>query len=228
MGDLLVIVPSRGRPERFAQMRDAALGLAETDIRIAVATDADDPSAVAYRGSGQVVFWQGPRQTVAGWMNVIAMAEHGNYRALCSMGDDHMPRTPGWDRLLLEAIDGMSGTGIAYGDDLLQRENLPTSVVVSSDIVGALGWLALPALRHFALDNVWKDLGQGAGCLAYCPDVVIEHLHPGAGTGQWDETYASEAALYPQDDAAYYAWRDGPGRQEAVAAVTALRAAKAA
>ena len=227
MDDLLVIVPSRGRPERFAAMRDAALSLSEAGTRITVAVDEDDPHWPGYRGSDRVMKWIGPRRTVSDWTNRVAMAEHGNYRALASMSDDHLPRTQGWDRLLLEAIDAMGGTGIAYGDDLLQGPIVPTAAVVSGDIVAALGWLALPVCRHFWIDNAWKALGEGAGCLAYCPDVVIEHLHPGAGKSPWDETYAAEAPYGDEDAIAYRAWQSG-GMAADIATVAALRTAKAA
>ena len=87
----------------------------------------------------------------------------------------------GWDRLLLEALDKLGGEGIAYGNDLHQGEALPTAPVISSGIVGALGWMMGPGLKHMHVDDVWRDLGQAAGCLAYVPEVVIEHQHPDAG-----------------------------------------------
>jgi hypothetical protein len=219
--DLLVIVPSRGRPARFREMRDAALALSETDTRIAVATDSDDPSAASYQASERVDFWQGPRQTVSGWTNIIAKAEQRSYRAFASLGDDHLPRTQGWDRLLLEAIESMGGTGIAYGNDLLQGQNLPTAPVISADIVAALGWMCLPVLRHYRLDDAWRDLGAGAGCLAYVPEVVIEHCHPGAGKAVYDATYADGAARDREDEEPYRRWRDGQMSAD-IAAVAAV------
>ena len=81
----------------------------------------------------------------------------------------------------------MGGTGIAYGNDLHQGGALATSVVMSSDIAAALGWMALPGCAHYHIDDVWVALGRDAGCLAYLPDVVIEHAHPAWGTAAWDE-----------------------------------------
>jgi hypothetical protein len=208
--DLLVIVPSRGRPERFAAMAGAALSLSEASTQIAVAVDDDDPVAARYQGSERIGFWHGRRGTLAGWTNKIALAEHQNYRALASLGDDHMPRTQGWDRLLLEAIDGMGGTGVAYGNDLLQGVNLPTAAVVSSDIVAALGWMCLPGLRHYCVDNVWSVLGASAGCLRYLPGVVIEHLHPLLTGAPPDRTYRDAEARAAQDHDFFRAWVAGP------------------
>ena len=214
MRDLLVIVPSRGRPERLAVMLDAALSLSEADTAVAVAWDEDDRARPGYLrlagelgGEPRVLWHTGPRDTVAGWTNQVATAHAGRYGAVGSFSDDHMARTPGWDRLLLDAVAALGGTGIAYGNDLLQGEILCTAAVVSSNIVAALGWLAEPWMRHYRIDNVWKELGEGAGCLAYLPDVIVEHMHPGAGKAVFDATYAEEFPRSPEDDAAWERWR---------------------
>jgi hypothetical protein len=228
MRDLLVIVPSRGRPERLRAMLDACLSLSEADTDIAVAFDDDDsdayPSLAASYGSKRVWWFTGKRDTLAGWTNWVAFGPGtgGKYRAFASLGDDHLPWTPGWDRLLLEAIGGDGGEGIAYGNDLHQGDRLPTAPVISAGIVDALGWMCEPSLAHMYLDNVWADLGRAASCLAYVPGVVIEHLHPDAGKAVTDGTYAESLAGEEADRQAYERWRrDRMGID--VAKVRALR-----
>jgi radical SAM superfamily enzyme YgiQ (UPF0313 family) len=78
---------------------------------------------------------------------------------------------------------------VAYGNDLLQSENLPTAVMLSKAIVSALGGMVPPKLRHLYLDNFWKRLGEDLGNLVYVPQVIIEHCHPLAGKAEWDEGY---------------------------------------
>lgn len=210
MRDLLVAVPSRGRPARLAAMIDACLSLAEAETYVAVAVDADDPELTRYRalwsGAARWSLTEGPRRTLSGWTNYLAAASAGRYRALASLGDDHLPRTPGWDRLLLEALDKLGGEGIAYGNDLHQREALPTAPVISAGIVEALGWMCEPTLAHMHVDNVWRDLGRAADCLAYVPEVVIEHLHPDAGKAPGDQVYAESLAGAGADREAYWKW----------------------
>jgi hypothetical protein len=207
MRDLLVIVPTRGRPASMARLALAVrtTSRAATDLFFAVDDD-DQLSAQAVRALGAHGV-SGPRNHLAGWTNVIARNLARDYRALASLGDDHVPRTPGWDARLLEAIAGLGGTGFAYGDDLLQHAALPTAVVVSSDIVAALGWMCEPSMRHYCIDNVWRDLGQGADCLAYLPDVIIEHVHPAAGKAKPDATHRESSARDREDFAAYAHWR---------------------
>lgn len=118
-------------------------------------------------------------------------------------GDDHAPRTPGWTERIRTELNQL-GTGIVYGNDLFQGPNLPTAVFMTADIVGALGYMAPPCLRHMFADNYWKDLGDGVRRIRYLPDVVIEHLHPHAGgKAPEDDRYRAVWPLMGPDGQAY-------------------------
>jgi len=78
---------------------------------------------------------------------------------------------------------------------------------MSSDIVKALGWMCLPDLQHWYVDNVWADLGRGAGCLRHCRAITVEHIHPAAGKAPADKTNADASEKLDADREAYYAWR---------------------
>lgn len=152
MRGLLVIVPSRGRPGRLAEMLAETFGNAAAEIEVAVGLDDDDPALEGYqelscRPQHGLVYWHvGPRQGMTAWTNDIARQYKGRYQAYASFGDDHLPRTRAWDELLLDAA---LPVGISYGNDLLQGENLPTAPVVTASIVDTLGWLCLPTVRHY-------------------------------------------------------------------------------
>jgi hypothetical protein len=226
--DVLVIMPTRGRPQRATAALDAVFSLAETALNVVACYDDDDPQAPVYAAlpPRENVSWRhGPADTPSGWANRIAAENTGNYRAFFSMGDDHMPRTHGWDRLLLEAIAAIGGTGFAYGDDYGQGRNLATAVMVSADIVEMLGYLMLPSCAHYHVDNVWMDLGKGANCIAWCPNVVVEHAHLFWGKAPVDETYRSSSARSPADMAAYDQWR-AEGKDADVAKIAALMAGR--
>lgn len=232
MRDLLIITPSRGRPQRLREMLDAVFATAEADTDVAVAIDDDEPAdySPAWQVKHNRVIWfTGHRNTLSRWTNRLALDPDigGKYRALASLGDDHIPRTPGWDRLLLEAIDRMGGTGIAYGDDTIMGERLPTAPVISGDIVKALGWMMLPACSHMCVDLAWKDIGLGADCLAYRPDVTIEHMHWGVSKSALDATYAEAEARHQEDRDAYAKWQAERMAAD-VAKVRALREVRAA
>jgi len=209
VNDLTVIVPSRGRPEQALALASAFRDTCTAGTRLVFATDSDDPSDYS-----EVVRLQLASEIRA---NHASMVDALNRRAtgyaglsddapfaIGFMGDDHCPRTLGWDARYLEALTAM-GTGMVYGDDLLQGGRLPTQVAMTSDIVRTLGYMVPPVLRHMYADNFWLTLGRSAGCIRYLPEVVIEHRHPMAGTAEWDEGYlrVNDKAVYAQDEQAF-------------------------
>lgn len=228
MKDLLVVTPSRSRPQRLREMLAACRELSTTETDYAVGIDEDQVGMYALGITDpRVRLWTGPRKGLTAWTNELAIAHLGQYRAFASLGDDHLPRTMGWDSLLLAAIEQMGGTGIAYGDDRLMGMNLPTAAVVSADIVEALGWMALPSCHHMCIDVAWKEIGLAAGCLVHCPDVIIEHRHWANNGAPMDATYAAAEAVKEADRAAYGLWQRGEMSTD-VDKVRALMEARAA
>jgi hypothetical protein len=198
--ELLMIVPSRGRPQNVAALLEAWAETTTGSTDLWIALDEDDPELAEYKGAALLpTSWPGwslkpprwitqERLRLGGTLNTIAVPAAANYRAVGFLGDDHRPRTMGWDRRMVEALDEL-GTGLVYGDDLFQRQNLPTAIAMTSDIVRALGYMVPGGLVHLYVDNAWAALGNGIGRLRYLPDVVIEHLHPSAGKAEMDDSY---------------------------------------
>ena len=226
-GDLLVIVPSRGRPQNLARLLDSVHATARLVTHLHVAVDEDDEKLPQYEavmakaGGENDVLESGPRKGLVAWTNEVAVRRAGEYPFLASLGDDMVPRTPGWDRALTRAITDMGGTGFSYPFDGT-REDVPEACVMSAGIVQALGWMMLPDLKHFWCDNVWADLGRGAGCIRHLRAVAVDHLHPGAKTAAPDRTYADSGTKIPEDRDAYFAWRAGRMADD-VKTVAALR-----
>ena len=121
-------------------------------------------------------------------LNFAANLMRDKYRHFAFLGDDHRPRTKNWDLHFINALDEL-GTGLVYGDDLLQGENLATAVAMSGDIVRALNGMVPQGMIHLYLDNFWMTLGKDLNALRYLPEVIIEHLHPIAGKAEWDDQY---------------------------------------
>lgn len=210
MTDLLVIVPSRGRPAAVTELADTFAQTCTADTQLVIAIDAGNPQTDDYLAAtyGRVKLWiNHDEPTMVAALNTAAsgmLAADPHIGAIAFMGDDHRPRTKHWDAWYLAALDEL-GTGIVYGDDLLQGERIPTQVAMTADIVRALGHMAPPALTHLFVDNYWRDLGQAADCLRYLSGVIVEHQHPIAGKALWDEGYrrVNDPAMYAGDGAAY-------------------------
>lgn len=224
MPDLVIIVPSRGRPDAARELADSFMATCTASTELVLAVDDDDPTleqykalAVAPHGLGGPTETLYPQlsmrvvdypKTMVHALNQAAIRYLTGTRpepfAMGFMGDDHRPRTKGWDSLYLDALHSL-GTGIVYGDDLLQGRNLPTQCAMTADIVAALGGMAPVNLRHMYVDNFWRELGINAGCLRYLPDVVVEHLHPVAGKAEWDDGYqrVNAPTVFAQDEDAF-------------------------
>ncbi|MFD8226898.1 glycosyltransferase family 2 protein [Streptomyces massasporeus] len=213
---LAVIVPTRGRPQNATRLQQA---FAETDslnATLVFVADADDPELPAYRDGldgAMLLTFSGETGTgMVAALNRAAGLLAPQYDALGFMGDDHLPRTAGWDAHVLGALNGPWPT-VVYGNDLFQGERLPTAAFLPSRVVQALGFMAPPVLRHLYVDNFWLELGTQLGGLRYLPDVVIEHIHPAAGKTSMDERYAAVNA--PEADVAdrlaWLGFHDGGG-----------------
>lgn len=217
---LLVIVPSRGRPESVARVTAAWRETgAYDDAELVFAIDADDPRYGEYfdqdlpdTGRRQASFvyaqaWKPMVHKLDEGALAAANAEPG-WSGIAFMGDDHLPRTRHWAAMLLAALDQL-GTGIVYGRDGIQNRNLPTWWAMTPDIVRALGRMVPAPVEHLYCDNAIKDLGEQAGCLRYLPEVLIEHMHPVVGKAPMDAGYARVNARgqYAKDRAAYERWR---------------------
>jgi hypothetical protein len=234
MPDLVVIVPSRGRPQAARELADAFAATCTADTRLMVAVDETDPALPHYeaairQANGRTAdVMSCPSTTMVEALNHAAsVLEFGPWFAVGFMGDDHRPRTRGWDAAYIEKLREL-GTGMVFGDDLIQHGNLPTQIAMTSDIVAAVGWMAPPDLVHMYVDNWWLQLGMRTGCIRYLPDVVVEHVHPVAGKVEWDEghTRVNHPSMY-QRDAATFARLQVHEMPRAVGKVRTLRTASA-
>lgn len=230
MDDLLMIVPTRGRPHTVPEIVKAWDDTAAT-AHLLFAVDTDDPElggykeqAAAHKTDPRVRFVFGKRRRLVGTLNTCAVKAAKSYRFLGFMGDDHRPRPAAmpWDVRIRECLSG--GPGIVYGNDLLQGETMATAVAMTSDIVSTLGYMVPDCLVHLCADLVWVEWGRGMQRITYLHDMVIEHLHPANGKAAMDAGYeeVNSSAMVSADSAAYYEYRDGGGLEADLAKLRKL------
>ena len=185
MNTNLVIIPARGRPDKA---KDAFAALKAhsriSDFMIGL----DDDDAHNYPEIEGVIREVNPRLKMNGTLNLLVGKYQDKYETISFMGDDHLVRTEGWDEFLYSSIKER-GYGISYANDLFQGANLPTMVMMSTNISKALGFFSPPKLIHLYMDNFWKFMGQVTDSLTYHPDVIVEHMHYMAGKSQSDAQY---------------------------------------
>lgn len=209
---MLVIVPSRGRPDNITALIDS-WERTRAYANLLVVVDDDDDLLDRYEmvmetAPDWVSLEVTPRKRLGPTLNEYAVRNAPLYDIIGFMGDDHRPRTPHWDRRFAMAIAQVGGTGVAYGNDLIQGANLPTAVWMSSCIVETLGYIVPVGMTHLYLDDFWKALGNGIQRMTYLSDVVIEHMHPIAHKSEWDETYqeCNAGTMYENDGKVFHAY----------------------
>lgn len=238
---MLIIVPTRSRPENVAKVVEA---WEETDAfdhaDLMFAIDRDDPTYDKY---GVIITttrlevrvsihdeWHPmvhKLNTATRWAMLGTSRNWPEYFALGFAGDDHLPRTVGWAGRYLEKLIEM-GTGVVSCPDGYRGDHLPTQWAMTADIVRTLGRMVPAPVEHLYCDNAVWDLAEAADCYAYLEDVLIEHMHPLAGRSEWDAQYrnVNRPAQYRRDQTAYRAWRasTGPdGEAQQAEKVQALR-----
>jgi hypothetical protein len=130
------------------------------------------------------------------------------------MGDDCVFMTPGWDLFIVEYLK--NNKGICYCNDLLQGENIPNNVFMHVDIIKALGFMAPPELKHYFIDNYWRELGSQLGKFEYFGNIVIEHRHWSNEKAEKDATYTEAEDLMGPDRIAWDNYRTSGRVQEDV------------
>jgi hypothetical protein len=136
------------------------------------------------------------------------------------LADDTLPRTPHFDRLLVEAAGDY---GLAYAHDGGYRSNadydgairngyeLTAGLVWSGELLRAAGWWALPGLRQAYVDVVWCELIVPLGLSRYTPEVIVEHMQWRNGKRQkdaWDEMAdGPSSTIVMADRVVYDQWK---------------------
>ena len=221
MKDVALLVPTRSRPDNAQALLDEFNKNSQiSDLFFII--DEDQENLYPHYVGAQNVIIEAPRKGMGPALNDAAIFAAYDYPYVAFMGDDHRPRTEGWDSLLAGMIEQMGG-GIAYGNDLLQGAALPTAVMMDADIIQMLGYMHPPTLRHLYLDNFWLRLGTDIGKIAYMPEVIIEHMHYANGKAQQDAQYmeVNDPSMYTRDHAAFvkYLETDYPADLEKVRAL---------
>jgi hypothetical protein len=216
MNKVLIVVPSRSRPEVSLEFyEEFKKNSVISDLMFGL--DDDD---VEYPRIPGVLYEVNPRKGMNGTLNEIAVKYADQYDYIGFLGDDHRPRTYGWDEILVNAVKDIKN-GITYGRDMTQdgqASPICTFVILDTNIIRKLGYMAPTSLKHLYLDNFWRDIGYSMSTLRYNHDVIVEHMHPAFHKAEWDEQYreVNAPAVYEHDREAYQSYISSGEFQRAV------------
>jgi hypothetical protein len=220
---IALLIPTRERDAKARVCYERAKSLAVRDsTEIIFVVDPDDPTE--YEGLPTLRIDSGGGGMGAP-LNAAAALYCRTHDIVGFIGDDHLVRSHAWDETVEQHL---RSPGMLYGNDLA-RQDIPTQIFMSSLIVEALGWMALPGSHHLYLDDAWAHLGQATGLLKYDPDLIIEHVHFAYGKAAKDDVYerVNSQSMYEHDYAVFEAWRREGFAQDIIKVKEAVRAAQA-
>lgn len=211
MDGLLTLVPTRNRVENALGLLHTWYDTSEEESSgLLFIVGTEDPRFDEYveKIPKQHILTFPQRGLVKALNYAVSEGYAEEYEALGFMGDDHRPRTVGWDRSYLDSLQQLE-YGYVYGNDLLMGERIPTQVAISSSIIRALGFFGPPGFTHLNVDLTWKDMGEAIGKLKYLPDVIVEHMHPAAGKSVNDSGYnhVNSKMMVKLDGIEYERWK---------------------
>lgn len=229
--ELVVIIPSRGRPESVKRMAVAFAETGALDVATVWSIEDNDPALDDYRREVAEHFPFGSVDAVnAGAMapainaTALAVLDDLDPEAIAVLNDDHLPRTPEWHTHMLFALRQLGPVGMVYPDDGLQHERLSTVWAVTAQWVRTLRRMIPCRVGHLYGDNAMLNLAQTISRCVYLGHVLVEHMHPAAGKAETDEGYqrVNSRDQYRADRLVWQAWRNSQRRARQV---DALRAA---
>jgi hypothetical protein len=221
LGDLAVLVPSRGRPDAVAALARSIEVTATAATALIVVVDLDDPAATAYpvtaAGSPNLPGLLALERTTgaADALNLVACRYAPGVRNVMFLPDAWRPVSPGWDKAVVDALD--AGAGLAYGREITAERVLPRHIAARSQVVETLGYLAPAGVPCGAWPDVWAGWGRQCGITAvsgagFTRDARVPRRGPSL-----DERVVAEVAAWAQYRRSGQAERD----EQALAALAA-------
>ena len=208
MRDLLLAVPSRGRPQNIRRLVGTLKETCQAETDIVVGLDTDDPALTAYEDALEesltAYVVKPDLHKVTAWTNHLVGKYIDGYQAFGQVGDDNVFKTPGWD---VQIMDALEKTPFAFGNDQYpSREpgTLSCHVFMRTEVVKTLGYFGPPSIAHMYVDVAWYAWGTACG-ITYLHDVLIPHLHYTTGAPH-DETYQNSFAGTGADLQAWHAY----------------------
>ena len=193
MNKIAIIIPTRERSHKIDDLHKQWFNVLDitcsTDCIIVLDED-NEQTYPRLHGFIYMIVKMGTQKGVNYPLNQAAVALCNNYEYIGFWGDDHFPRTQNWNSIMYGVLNANKPYAIGYGNDLLQKINLPTEVIMDSKYIQKLGYMSHPDFSHLFIDDFWKFMGIYMGNFNYMDDVVIEHLHYCLGKSPFDNMYA--------------------------------------
>ncbi len=121
------------------------------------------------------------------------------------IGDDMVPKTPGWDALMLAE---MTPTSMVSCNDNWQAEGGRLTVyMVGGDLLRTLDFWMPPRLWHCYSDDFWEAIGNDFKIWKFLKDVIVETISPFKGDVAQDDTTKVAYMRMAKDRKVFEEWK---------------------
>lgn len=195
MSELAVIVPVYRRPGNAAPFMESYWNSGAPGKVYAVADIDDAETIAAWRAAGATVLISERGHRFAN------KAQHGYLHTIepwiLLTGDDvrfhegwyQKAREAAGDRFHMVATNDCGNPYVQEGRHALHPLVRRSWVDEHGCSWDGPGVIAHEGYEHAFCDNEWSAVALAAGVFVFCPESVVEHLHPVWGRGRWDNIY---------------------------------------
>lgn len=206
--NIVIIIPSRGRPEQCFQAVGQIYATASNpnNVEVLVGVDADDPARYEKFFSARRMFRLNTSSCPDAQRQLTSIAEADGLltqQGILAWGaDDVRFETPGWDeQVIAEAL--AHPVSLIFGEDTIQHGHIATCPFFTQRFIRAIGGIYQAGYKHLYADTELTEIARMAGVLRYLPGMVTRHLHYSVGTAPSDATYARSERFNDDDKALF-------------------------
>lgn len=183
-----ILCPTRNRPENIKRLFNSAVSTADEGIEFVFYIDEDDTKSESVLDNLPVKSIKGKRIVLSQMWNECADMASGDI--MMHAGDDLVFKTTGWDTLVKEVFKQFpDGIAFVYGRDGYSPDDFGTHGFLHKNWVTATGYFVPPYFSSDYNDTWLNDVAKRIGRHVFLPDLLIEHMHPICGKGEWDRTH---------------------------------------
>jgi hypothetical protein len=217
--NILIKLPSRGRPEKLRTTFAKYVEHAEDPAKISFMVTVDDDdftftniaSKLLKCIHNQTTVIVGPPCGKIGAVN-RDMDKAGVYDILLLASDDMIPVQKGYDRIIRESMEKFypDTDGVLFFNDGHHGDKLNTLCILGKKYYERFGYIYHPSYKTEFCDNEFMDVANQLGRQTYIDQVIIEHKHP-LWTGEVKDPTYLQNDTHINEDKQNYLQRRGKG-----------------